>query len=510
MSSGKGRQMLEFVSLAKTDQKLNIVAQNLKTQALSGVIWSFIQRFGSMAIAFVSNIVLARLLTPDDYGTIGMLMIFIAVANTFVDGGFGSALIQKKEPTKEDYSTIFWWNMFLSTVIYAILYVSAPAISRFYDLPILCDVLRVQGLVLIINALSIIQQNQLRKQLKFKRLAVVTVIAAVLSAGIAIYLAYINWGVWALVAQQLLLSLFTAIILWVLNRWCPNIVFSKESFRQLFSFGGFILLSNLINTLCNNIQGLLIGKFFVPATLGFFTQAKKLEEVASTSISSVIDQVTYPIFSSYQDNKESLLNVLRMIVTTIAYVTIPILFLLILLAKPIIITLYTEVWAESIPYFKILCLAGVAICMQGIHYYSVASVGRSKELFNWTIIKRVLTLIVVMGGLLLFGIYGLLFGTAIGSWIIYICNAYLSSKFIGYSFKKQFCDLIPIILIAIVAYSVAYYVGLLISENMYISGVINIFAFISTYIFVSYMLKLKTLYNIISLSKDYIKRIMHK
>ena len=290
------------------------MASDLKKKTLSGMIWSFVQRFGTMAISFVSNIVLARLLTPDDYGTIGMLMIFIAVANTFVDGGFGSALIQKKEPTQEDYSTIFWWNMFLSIVLYGLLYLGAPAVARFYNLPLLCDVLRVQGIVLIINALSIIQQNQLRKQLKFKRLATVTVISAILSAGAAIILAYIGWGVWALVAQQLMLSGFTAIQLWVLNKWYPLLIFSKESFKQLFGFGGFILVSSLINTLCNNIQGLLIGRFCNTTTLGYYTQARKLEEVASTSFTTVVDQVSYPILAKFQDDKSKFINILKRLV----------------------------------------------------------------------------------------------------------------------------------------------------------------------------------------------------
>ena len=324
------------------------MASDLKKKTLSGMIWSFVQRFGTMAISFVSNIVLARLLTPDDYGTIGMLMIFIAVANTFVDGGFGSALIQKKEPTKEDYSTIFWWNMFLSVVLYGLLFIGAPAVARFYNLPLLCDVLRVQGFVLIVNALSIIQQNQLRKQLKFKRLAMVTVISATLSAGIAIILAYMGWGVWALVAQQLMLSGFTAILLWVLNKWYPSLVFSKESFKQLFGFGGFILLSNLINTFCDNIQGILLGKFFNPAALGYYTQARKLEEVATTSISGVINQVAYPVLSVFQYDINGLITALKKFIQCIAFIVFPLMLLLIIIAKPTIILLYSDKFSNSL------------------------------------------------------------------------------------------------------------------------------------------------------------------
>lgn len=428
------------------------MASDLKKKTLSGMIWSFVQRFGTMAISFVSNIVLARLLTPDDYGTIGMLMIFIAVANTFVDGGFGSALIQKKEPTKEDYSTIFWWNMFLSVVLYGLLFIGAPAVARFYNLPLLCDVLRVQGLVLIVNALSIIQQNQLRKQLKFKRLAMVTVISATLSAGIAIILAYMGWGVWALVAQQLMLSGFTAILLWVLNKWYPSLVFSKESFKQLFGFGGFILVSNLINTFCDNIQGILLGKFFNPAALGYYTQARKLEEVATTSISGVINQVAYPVLSVFQYDINGLITALKKFIQCIAFIVFPLMLLLIIIAKPTIILLYSDKWLMSVPYFQILCIAGLAISLQMINYNAIAAIGKSDVLFKWTIIKRGLGLAFNIGGLIIYGVYGLLIGGVITAYTLYLINSYLVSKFLGYKIKQQLKDLFPILFSALIAF----------------------------------------------------------
>lgn len=482
------------------------MTSDLKTKTLSGMIWSFVQRFGTMIISFVSNIVLARLLTPDDYGTIGMLMIFIAVANTFVDGGFGSALIQKKEPTKEDYSTIFWWNMFLSLVLYGVLYVCAPAVARFYDLPLLSQVLRVQGLVLILNALSIIQQNQLRKQLKFKRLASVTVVSAVLSAGIAIVLAYKGWGVWALVAQQLMLSGFTAIILWVTNKWYPSLIFSKKSFKELFGFGGLILLSNLINTLCNNIQTILIGKFFTPSTLGYYTQARKLEEVASTGFSSVVDQVTYPILSENQNDIKKLRDVLRKLLMSIAYITMPVMAILALTANTVIILLYTDKWVGCIPYFQLLCIAGIAISMQGILYYAVASIGKSKELFRWTIIKRSVALFCVVLGMAAYGIYGLLVGTVIGAWTVYLSNAYLCVKHIGYSARQQMLDLLPIIIANIIAYIGAHYILQFINIHIYIDSLLAIVIYVGIYLVLSYLFKLQPLSYVCTAINKFIRK----
>ena len=263
------------------------MAENLKDKTITGVLWSAVQKFGSTALTFISTIVLARLLLPEDYGCIGMLAIFMAVASTFIDGGFGSALIQKKNPTREDYSTMFFWNLGLSVFLYLILFLSAPLIARFYKLDVLCPVLRVQGVVLIVNAVRIVQTNQLRKQLKFKKIASVDLSVSTVSLAVTIYLAYKGYGVWALVVQQLLVSVLTTFIYWTTSHWTPLLVFSKQSFKELFGFGGYVLLSNLINTLCNNIQGLLIGRLYNPATMGYYSKAKSTEELSSTFISNI-------------------------------------------------------------------------------------------------------------------------------------------------------------------------------------------------------------------------------
>ena len=427
----------------------------LKQKTVSGMIWSFVQRFGVMIISFCSNLVLARLLTPDDYGLIGMLMIFILIANTFVDGGFGSALIQKKDPTEEDYSTIFYWNLFLSVVLYILLFLCAPYIARFYKLPLLSSVLRVQGGVLILNSLSIIQQNRLRKQLHFKQLSLVGIFSAFLSLVITIYLAYLGWGVWALVAQQLLMSFFNAILYWIVGKWSPKLVFSTKSFKELFGFGGFILLSNLINTLCNNIQGLLIGKFFSPHTMGLYSQARKLEEVASTSLSSVVDQVSYPVLAEVQNDRMQMIKVIKKLITSIAFFSFPAMLLLVVIAEPVIILLYSNKWVECTPYFQVLCVAGLAISLQNINYYAVAAIGKSKALFNWTLIKRALSIIFIIVGFVLYGIWGLLIGMVMASYAMYIINALLVSRHIGYTLWQQFKDLLPILLISVVSFSLA-------------------------------------------------------
>lgn len=465
---------------------------DLKRKAFSGILWSSVQKFGTMGISFVSNIVLARLLTPEDYGCIGMLMIFILVANTFIDGGFGSALIQKKEPTQEDYSTIFYWNLFLSIVLYVLLFLAAPLIARFYHLPLLSSVLRVQGFVLILNSLSIIQQNRLRKQLLFKKLSVVSIVSALLSLVITIYLAYVGWGVWALVAQQLLMSGFNAVLYWIVGKWKPSFVFSKQSFKELFGFGGYILSSNLINTLCNNVQGLLIGKFFSPVIMGLYAQARKLEEVASTSFSSVVDQVSYPVLSTVQNDKQMLISVLRKLIMSLAYVCFPMMILLILIGDSLIVLLYSTKWIGCVPYFRILCVAGMAICLQGVNYNAVAAIGKSRELFKWTIIKRVVGLCLIVLGFWALKIEGLLWGMVVGSYIIYLMNGYLVSKYVGYRLSTQFRDLAPIILIALLSAFIVFFLDY-IEIYWLFKMLLTIFVYVFVYLLLSYLCRIKPL-----------------
>ena len=316
----------------------------LKEKAVNGVIWTFIQRFMSILIQFISNIVLARLLTPDDYGCIGMLTIFMLLSATIIDGGFSSALIQKKKPTQEDYSTIFFWNLGLSIVIYLFLYCLAPYIADFYHLDLLCPVLRVQGVVLIINALQTVQVNQLNKQFRFKKISIVTLMSSAISLAVTILLAYKGLGVWALVAQNLLMTIIPTLIYWLTNRWIPKLVFSTKSFKELFTFGFFMFLTSLISTLVNNIQGLLIGRFYNASQMGYYSKAHRTEMLASTSISQVISQVSYPLYAELQDNKSMLTNTIKKLTLSVSFLTFPLMLLLTLLAEPLFIFLYSYSW----------------------------------------------------------------------------------------------------------------------------------------------------------------------
>lgn len=458
------------------------MAKSLKQKAASGMVWTALQKYSSMIISFVSGIILARLLTPFDYGCIGMLSIFMVVADTFIDGGFGSALIQKKRPTQEDYSTIFWWNLGMSAVMYAILYACAPAISRFYDTPILCKVLRVQGLVLFIHALNIIQRNQLKKKLNFKLLSIVTISTSVISLAITIYMAYKGYGVWALVAQNLIIAAIPSLVFWFYVRWRPKLVFSLPSFKDLFSFGFYMFLIHLINNFSQKIQGLLIGKVYSPATMGYYSKAEGAEKLASTSISGIMNQVTYPLYAEVQDNKGALTNIIKRTTMTLAYFTFPLMFILLLCAKPIFVLLYSERWLQSVPYFQVLCFAGLAGCMQSANLMAISAIGKSKLLFVWTVVKRIIGIGAVVLGLYFWGMKGLLAGVVINYWFSYFVNIGLVSKHIGYKFWNQIRDLLPVSVVSFGAAVVSYGVGYLLHLNMYPDGLLKFFVYTVIYL----------------------------
>lgn len=458
------------------------MTKSLKQKAASGMIWTALQKYSTMIIQFISGIILARLLTPYDYGCIGMLSIFMVLAEAFIDGGFGSALIQKKRPTQTDYSTIFWWNIAVSVVMYALLFFSSPAIARFYNIPLLCDVLRVQGLILFIYALNIIQRNQLKKKLNFKLLSIVSISTAIISLAITIFMAYHGYGVWALVALNLISGIIPSLVFWFYVKWRPTWTFSWKSFKELFSFGFYMFLTHLLNNISFKIQGLLIGKFFNPVTLGYYSKAMSTESLASSSVSSIMNQVTYPLYAEVQNDKKQLANMIKRLTMTISYITFPLLFILLLLAKPIFILLYSERWVASIPYFQVLCIAGIIACMQAVNLQSIAAIGKSKTMFIWTIIKRTVGIGMIVFGLLFWGMKGLLCGVIFHNAFSYIVNIGLVSKYIGYKWNKQIKDFLPSGIMAVLAAILSFGIGVLLKQPLYIDALIKLLVYLIVYL----------------------------
>ena len=484
--------------------------KSLKSKAVSGMIWSALQKYSTMLIQFISGIVLARLLTPYDYGCIGMLMIFMVVAEAFIDGGFGSALIQKKRPTQKDYSTIFFWNMAMAAILYTILYFSAPFISGFYNIPLLCSVLRVQGIILFIYAFNIVQKNQLQKKLNFKAISIVSITTSVIALAVTIIMAYRGFGVWALVTQNILVAAIPAGVFWFYLKWRPSSVFSMQSFKELFGFGFYMFLTHVINQIGQHIQGLLIGKFYNPSTMGLYSKAYNTEKMASQSISGIMSQVTYPLYAEVQDDKSALSNMIKRFTMTLSYITFPLMFLLLLCAKPIFLFLYSDRWLPSVPYFQALCIAGLAYSLQSVNYQTISAIGKSKIMFQWTFIKRIVGILFVIAGLVIWGIHGLLLGMILNTWFSYFVNIGLVSKYVGYKWWRQLSDIFPVLVVSLFSALFSYLCVNIFHFGIYIDGIIKFLVYIVIYIGWSFSAKPEAFRYLISTLSPLCSKILGK
>ena len=478
------------------------MADNLKEKAVKGVFWSAIQKFSISIISFLSNIVLARLLTPDDYGCIGMLAIFIVISNALILGGFVSALIQRKQVTDIDYSTVFYWNLVISVLLYIVLFIAAPYIATFYRIELLSNVLRVLGLTLIINGLSAVQTTIIRRNMQFNKLAKINISSTTLSVVAAISFALLGYGVWSLVIQQIALGIFNFIFLWSSTIWKPKIEFSYQSLKEMFSYGSFLMLSELVNSLCDNIQGLIIGRKFSPSIMGYYAQAKKMEEVPTRSITQLVTQVIFPIYSRLQDDKTKLNHAAKEVLGIMNYVNYPLMALLLVLAEPLFAIIYGEKWLASVPYFQILCVAGLVNCMQSVNYQIVAATGRSKKLFYWNFVKRGCGLAFMLFGLI-WGVKGLLWGMVAGVYLTYFINAMLAFPATNYSLSQQIIDTMPLLLIT----STSTLVELFFSGfyKSYISWLfLGSLVFLLTYIGLSLLFKRREFNELCKIGKSYL------
>lgn len=463
------------------------------------MIWNAVERFGSSLFLFISNLILARLLTPTDFGCIGMLLIFISVSEAIVDGGFGCALIQKKSPTNEDYSTVFYWNLTISSFLYLLLFVFAPKISAFYDIPLLCNVLRIESIVLIINSLCLIQQNILKKQILFKRIARINLCAVAIGTIVGVVMAYAGYGVWSLVTKILVISIIKCAIYWINGNWKPQFVFAKASFLKLFGFGSFMFLNTIINNLYQNTLALLIGKSFSAATLGCFSQARKMEDIPRNSLASVINNVTFPVFSQLQDNQEQLRSAAKKCLGLLTFIGFPLMMLMISISSPLILLLFTSKWQQTIPYFQILCLHGLIYIPFSVNVNILQSIGKSMLLFYIMLTQCLLGLVLALTGLH-FGINGVLLGFVISAYISYIVISIYCGQLIGYGIIKQIKDFQLSFIMAVISSLATYLCHFIIGAyTNIIQLAILLIVYLSCYIGLSALFKTRELSEILSL-----------
>lgn len=422
---------------------------SLKDKTVKGVIWSSIDRFSAQGIQFVFSILIARLLLPEDYGVIAMLNIFLAVSQTFIDSGFGSALIRKIDRTETDFSTVFYFNIVVASVFYIILFCSAPAIANFYETPLLESVTKVVALNLIINSLSGIHNAKLSIAIDFKSRAKISIITALLTGAVGLWMAYAGYGVWALVFQTLFSSLIRTLMLWIIVKWHPQLIFSWKSFKELFSFGSKLLASGLLDTLYNNIYTLVIGKVFSPSTLGVYSKANSLAQFPSSNITSVLQVVTFPVLSTIQNEEERLSDAYKRFLKLSAFVVFPLMVGLSAVADPFIRLVLTDKWEGAIILLQIICFALMWYPIHAINLNILQVKGRSDYFLKLEVIKKVqgvLFLIVTVP----MGIVAMCCGKVISSLISLIWNTHYTKKLIGYGYFAQMRDLLPILVHALV------------------------------------------------------------
>ncbi|MEA5127266.1 MAG: lipopolysaccharide biosynthesis protein [Proteiniphilum sp.] len=433
---------------------------SLKNKTLKGVRWSFIDNIAGSGITFLVGLVLARLLSPAEFGIIGMITIFIAISNSIVDSGFSNALIRKLDASDKDYNTVFIFNLGISLLLYLLLYAGAPAISRFFNEPQLVPVTRVVGLVLVCNALGIIQRTLLVKAVNFKTQAKISIIASSGSGIIGIGMALYGLGVWSLVAQQVSRQLLNSLFLWIFNRWRPAIQFSINSFKELFGFGSKLMLSGIINTVYQNIYYLVIGKFYSPSQLGQYTRAEQFNNIFSQNLTTVVQRVSYPVLSSIQNEEERLLVAYRKVIKTTMMVTFACMLGMAAIAKPMILILIGEKWLPAVTYLQIMCFAGMLYPLHAINLNILQVKGRSNLFLKLEIYKKILAIIPITLGIF-FGIEYLLLGSVFNSFIAFFLNSYYSSTLIDYFPSQQIKDILPAFVISIITAGIMWFFSFL-------------------------------------------------
>ena len=414
--------------------------QTLKQATTKGLFWSSVERFSNQGVQFVFSIILARLLSPSDYGIIAMVTIFFAVAQSFVDSGFSNALVRKTDRVEEDLSTCFYFNIGVGIIAYIVLFLIAPLVANFYNQPILSPIIRITGLEVMLNSLCVVQQALFTIKIDFKSQAKITLSATVISGIVGILLAYQGYGIWALVWQGIASSIVRMGLLWLMSKWRPRTGFSKSSFNYLFGYGSKLLASGLLDTIYNNIYPIVIGKFYNPAQLGNYSRALGWAQLPSANITSILQRVTFPVLSAIQDDTLRLQNSYRRLLKLSAFIVFPLMMGLAAIASPLIRVILTAKWDGCVLYLQILCFALMLYPIHAINLNLLQVKGRSDLFLRLEIIKKIIGVVILIITIPL-GITAMCLGMVFSSIICLIVNTYYTSRFIDVGLLTQLKDL---------------------------------------------------------------------
>ena len=470
----------------------------------SGFFWKFNEQIAGQLVSFVVSIVLARLLSPKDYGIVSLVNVFIVIASVFVTSGFSASLIQKKDATQLDFSTIFHISLIFSFIIYGIIYLCAPLISDFYRNDTLIPIVRVFALQLPLSSINSIQQAYVSRHMAFRKIFVSTTVATILSGLIGIMLAFIGWGVWALVAQTILSTALQTLVLLLEIPWRPKFEFSIESAKELIGYGWKVFGASLLGTFFNELRNLTIGRFYSPANLAYYNRGSRLPELNSNNIDGTITSVLFPVLSKHSDDFDKLKSMIRRSIRTSTFIIMPLMFGLAVAAKPVTQILLTDKWLPSVPFMQCLCISAAFGSISNANMQVIKASGRSDILLKLEFIKKPVYLVFLIASIKI-NIFAVAISMTMYNIVGMLINVRPNKKLIHYSYKEQFKDIFPALSLSIFMASCIFPVQLL-DFNPYVELIIEILLGVLTYIGASYILKLESFFYLI----DYVKSIIKK
>lgn len=478
---------------------MHVTSNNLKQKAVTGILWSFFDKGGTQLIQFVIGIYIARILSPEDYGLVGLIMVFIIVSKVLVSSGFGSALIQKgNQVTQIDYDSVFLFNVLMSLLIYAILYFAAPSIAMFYDEPKLIPITRIMSISLIFTSLGMTQITILTKIINFKTIAKINLIAILLSTTLGLVLAFLGFGVWALVIIILGENVIKTTLVWIFNTWRPTFNFSFKAIQSLFNFGSKLLISNLITQLNNSIYSLIIGKFYSINEVGFFSQAKKIQERVGYTVNGAIQSTIFPSYALIKDDKERFKNAIQTNIKVTTLIVFPMLSGLIVIADPFVYLFLTEKWMSSVTLIQVLSLGGVFFVLNGISTNAIIISGKVKLVMKITIYSNILFLIIILFCLFLkVSLIVLIAGKSIWLFIDFILFFLYFKKEFNFKFLEYMRDLsLPLLFSIIMAISV-FIIGDNFSSTSWTQLITQISSGIFIYLFLNLLFNKKFIFTLL-------------
>lgn len=471
---------------------------------VKGFIWRFAERCGAQLVSFIVSIVLARLLVPEDYGTIALVTVFTVILQVFVDSGLGTALIQKKDADDLDFSSVFYFNFVVCLILYAGMFMAAPYIAKFYDDISLTPVIRVLSLTIVISGVKGIQQAYVSRNMLFKKFFFSTIGGTLFSAFLGIGMAYAGFGVWALVAQQLSNTMIDTLILWITVKWRPKKMFSCQRLKELLTFGWKLLVSALLDTGYNNLRNLIIGKMYSSTDLAFYNQGDKFPKIIITNINTSIDSVLLPTMSNSQDDRERIKQMTRRAIKTSTYVMAPLMMGLAFCAEPIVSLILTDKWLPCVPFLRIFCITYMFWPVHTANLNAINAMGRSDWFLKLEIIKKVVGLTILLSTMW-FGVMAMAYSLLLGSVLSQIINSWPNKKLLNYGYLEQVRDFAPGILLAVIMGICVYFIGY-ISLSVIFKLIIQIVSGALIYIAGSAILNLEEFQYLLGMIKSFMKK----